>query len=193
MDNDGNRIHIDEIIVVEGRDDTAAVLRGVDALTIETHGYGIREETWSTLEKAYETRGLIIFTDPDPAGERIRKRLKDRFPKAKEAFLERSEAAKNGDIGIENAEPEVIRKAILNAHAVEVSGEEGGEEGTDDRITADDMYMWKLDGCPGASERRKAIGREIGIGYAGAKTFLKRLNGFGIDKRKIETLLEDLE
>ena len=34
---------IEEIIVVEGRDDTAAIRRAVDAVTIETHGFGIRE------------------------------------------------------------------------------------------------------------------------------------------------------
>ena len=66
---------IEEIIVVEGRDDTAAVKKSVDAITIETHGYGITEETWRLIEKAAGTKGIIIFTDPDSAGERIRKRI----------------------------------------------------------------------------------------------------------------------
>ena len=43
---------IEEIIVVEGRDDTAAIRQAVDAVTIETHGFGIREETWQLIEKA---------------------------------------------------------------------------------------------------------------------------------------------
>ena len=44
---------IEEVIVVEGRDDTAAVKRAIDGLTIETHGFGIRRETWALIEKAY--------------------------------------------------------------------------------------------------------------------------------------------
>ena len=38
-------IKINEVIVVEGRDDTRAVKRAVDAETIETHGYGITAAT----------------------------------------------------------------------------------------------------------------------------------------------------
>ena len=34
---------IREVIIVEGRDDTAAVLRAVDAQTIETHGFGMSD------------------------------------------------------------------------------------------------------------------------------------------------------
>ena len=71
---------IKEIIVVEGRDDTAAIKRAVDAQTIETHGYGIKKQTWKLIEKAYRERGIIIFTDPDYAGMEIRRRLTEAFP-----------------------------------------------------------------------------------------------------------------
>lgn len=81
-------MRIKEAIVVEGRDDTAAVSRALDADTIETHGFGIAESTWELLDKAYAERGLIIFTDPDHAGEEIRARLTERYPKAGHAFLQ---------------------------------------------------------------------------------------------------------
>ena len=80
MMNKSNKNRIKEIVVVEGRDDTAAIKRSVDALTIETHGYGIRQETWDLIAKAYETVGIIVFTDPDHAGEQIRRRIMERFP-----------------------------------------------------------------------------------------------------------------
>ena len=83
---------IKEIIVVEGRDDTAAIKRALDADTIETHGFGIRKSTWELIEKAYNERGIIIFTDPDYSGNEIRRKLKAKFPEAKEAFLSRSQA-----------------------------------------------------------------------------------------------------
>ena len=41
---------IKEILVVEGRDDTAAIKKSVDAITIETHGYGITNKTWKLME-----------------------------------------------------------------------------------------------------------------------------------------------
>ena len=56
---------INEIIVVEGRDDTAAIRKSVDAVTIETHGYGIRLSTWDVIDKAYESKGIIIFRTSD--------------------------------------------------------------------------------------------------------------------------------
>ena len=109
---------IDEIIVVEGRDDTAAVRRAVDAVTIETHGYGIARDTWERLEAAYRRAGLIIFTDPDHAGRMIRRALKEHFPQAKHAYLTDSEAEKAGDIGIENAAPADIRRALQRVGTV---------------------------------------------------------------------------
>ena len=66
-----NDMKIREIIVVEGRDDTTAVRRSVDAVTIETHGYGISAATWKLIDKAYHEKGIIVFTDPDHAGEQI--------------------------------------------------------------------------------------------------------------------------
>ena len=46
---------IREILVVEGRDDTAAIKKSVDAITIETHGYGITNKTWKLIEEARTT------------------------------------------------------------------------------------------------------------------------------------------
>ena len=170
---------IKEIIVVEGRDDTAAIRQAVDAVTIETHGYGIREETWTLIEKASQTSGIIVFTDPDTAGEQIRRRIMERFPDAKEAFLDRDAAEKDGDIGIENASPEDIRAALAKAHSAV-----GAEE-----FTADDLFRWWLDGVPGAAKRRREAGRILGIGQATSKTFLNRLNRFGISREEIEAVV----
>ena len=71
---------IREILVVEGRDDTAAIKKSVDAITIETHGYGITNKTWKLIEEAYNGPGIIVFTDPDHAGEQIRRRIKPAAP-----------------------------------------------------------------------------------------------------------------
>ena len=177
---------IDEIIVVEGRDDTAAILRSVDAVTIETHGYGIRPSTWELIDKAYESKGIIIFTDPDTAGEQIRRRLAERYPDAKHAFLDRSLAEKDGDIGIENASPESIQEALEKARCSAFASDEEPEV-----FTAADLFSWGLDGTPGAAERRRTVGDRLGIGMATSKTFLRRLNHFGISRKEIEQALSE--
>jgi len=108
---------IKEAVVVEGRDDVEVVRRAVDAVCIPTHGFGIAAETWQLLDKAYDELGIIILTDPDHAGETIRKRLAERYPDARHAYLARRLATKDDDIGIENANPADVAEAILKAHA----------------------------------------------------------------------------
>jgi len=175
---------IKEFIVVEGKDDTAAIKKSVDAITIETHGYGISESTWKLIEKAYQEKGIIVFTDPDYAGEQIRKRILARFPDAKEAFLDRTDATKKRDIGIENASPESIREALSKAKC--------SVDTQDISFTIDDMFDTGLLGQPDSSARRKALGKKLGIGYANGKSFVQRLNKFGITKEEFIKALEEI-
>lgn len=189
-------MRINETIIVEGRDDTTAIKRSVDALTIETHGYGIRPETWDLIAKANDTTGIIIFTDPDHAGEQIRKRILKRFPEAGEAFLDRGEAEKNGDIGIENAEPESIRNALESARIC-IDKKDRPEDNSAyrpaaDVFTADDMFSMGLAGCRDSAARRQALGKTLRIGFANSKTFMARLNKFGITRKEIEEEIRKL-
>ena len=168
-----NLPQIKEAIVVEGRDDESAVLKAVDAAVITTHGYGIRKETLELIESAYKKQGIIIFTDPDHAGDQIRKRLVSLFPDAKQAFLTQDEAEKAGDIGIENAAPAAILAALSAARAESRTAQS--------RYTMADLDRLGLCGRPDSAAARSALGKKIGIGECNAKTFLKRLNTFGID------------
>ncbi|MGA3882460.1 toprim domain-containing protein, partial [Bacillus pumilus] len=63
---------INEIIVVEGRDDNARLKMAVDADTIETNGSAIGDTVIQKVRLAQETRGVIILTDPNLHGEKIR-------------------------------------------------------------------------------------------------------------------------
>ena len=172
---------IKEIIVVEGRDDEAAVKRALEAETIATHGFGIKPETFARIKKAYAEKGIIIFTDPDFAGEKIRKRLAERFPHGKHAFLSREEALKNGDIGIENAAPEMIREALERARpSIENRRYEFQQE---------DLLECGLVGAPGAAEKRDKLGQLLGIGYGNSKVFLNRLNQYGIKRSEFKNAL----
>lgn len=177
---------IKEIIVVEGRDDTCAVKKSVDAVTIETHGYGITKGTWELIEKAYRDTGIIVFTDPDHAGEQIRRRILERFPGAKEAFLDRKSALKSGDIGIENASAESIRRALEKAKCSVDDKEK------DYVFSMDDMMHAGLAGQADSASRRHRLGDKLGIGYGNSRTFLQRLNKFGIEKEAFEKAVQEI-
>lgn len=176
---------IKEIIVVEGKDDTAAIKRAVNAETIETGGSAISDETLRKIALAQERRGIIVFTDPDHAGERIRKIIAARVPGCKHAFLSQEEATARGDIGVENARPEAIRKALAQVrtdYAAKAS-----------QIGWDDLLRAGLIHHPRAAERRLAMGKLLGIGYANGKQFYKRCAMFQISRSEFEQALERLE
>lgn len=177
-------MRIKEIIIVEGRDDTDAIKKSVDAITIETHGYGITKATWELIEKAYKEKGIIVFTDPDHAGEQIRRRIMEKYPDAKEAFLDRKAAKKDGDIGIENASPESIRQALEKARCSMEEASVG--------FTMDDMMDAGLVGESDSSARRQKLGKILGIGYGNGKIFLQRLNKFGVTREEFEKALQEI-
>lgn len=171
---------IEEVIVVEGRDDTNAIRRAVEADTIETHGFGIRQETWELIEKAYETRGIIVFTDPDFAGEQIRKRVLERFPDAKEAFIDREAARDGADIGVENAKPEDVIKALSKVQSKEAPA------GDFVPYTREDMIEAGLFGGAGAGEKRRRVGAALGIGYGNCTAFLRKLNTYRVKREDFD-------
>ena len=170
--SDMDRLEIKEAIVVEGRDDTAALRKVTDALIIETHGFGIKRETWELLEKAYREKGLIILTDPDFSGEEIRRRLTERFPESRHSYMPRAKALKNGDIGVENASPEDIAKVLAKVCTP-------SHETTYTKFTQRDMDEAGLAGGAESRGKRQQVGEILGIGYGNSGTFIKKLNSFG--------------
>lgn len=187
IQNKMNNKLIKEVIVVEGRDDIDAVQKAVNADIIATHGYGISKATIDRIENAYKMRGIIILTDPDHAGNKIRQRLTEMFPDALQAYISKSEAKDktDTDIGVENASPDVIAKAI------EAAGRTFTEQHSE--FTEKDMMYYGLAAGEGSRELRDALGRKLGIGYANSKGFLKRLNNYGIKRSDLERSIIELK
>jgi len=167
---------IKEVIVVEGKDDTAAILRAVHADTIETGGSAINREVLERIRLAHERRGVIIFTDPDFAGKKIRKIIAAYVPGCKHAFLAREEATCKDKVGVEYASPEMIRKAL---ERVKTETETLVSE-----ITWSDLLQTGLIHHPDAARRRKAMGQLLGIGYCNGKQFFKRCKTFQISRQE---------
>ena len=101
-----------EVLVVEGKMDTVAIRKALEADTIETGGFTLAPYTLRAIEAAYKKRGIIILTDPDGAGERIRRFLTERFPEAGQAFIPKVQATAHNDVGVEQAQPEAILAAL---------------------------------------------------------------------------------
>jgi ribonuclease M5 len=163
-----------EVIIVEGKNDIARVKMAVEAECIATGGYSRLAGSLEKIKCAYEKRGIIILTDPDSAGERIRGFLAKKFPQAKHAFVAKRDACAKGDLGVEQAAPEIILEALAK---VKFQTIEAGNE-----FSRKDLFGAGLDGAPDAAIARAQVGRELGIGYANAKTFLARLNNYGITR-----------
>ena len=94
---------IKEVIVVEGRDDIRAVKRAFDCELIATGGFGFPKGVMERIKTAKEKRGVIIFTDPDFAGEKIRKKIASEVDGCEHAILPRDKATKDGGRGVEKA------------------------------------------------------------------------------------------
>lgn len=176
-------VNIKEIIVVEGKSDTVAVKRATGADTIETNGSAIDEKTLIRIQHAEETRGVIVFTDPDYPGRRIRAIIEERIPSVKHAFLEKKKTiAKNGKgLGIEHAKDDDIRNAI---HAVYTVEDRPAVE-----IDLVDLMAAKLIGHPDARQRRNRLSELLQIGQVNGKGLKKRLEMFRISSEKLKEAL----
>lgn len=177
MENNKKRekLHIKESIVVEGKDDKSAVLKGIEADVIVTNGFGLNETILKKIEFAYKEKGIIIFTDPDYAGNMIRSKLKEQFPLAKEVFLVKKKALKKGNIGVENAKVQDIIEAFKKVKIQSVY-----QNKTESVYTKSILYKHGLLGDSKSAERRGFLGDYLGIGYANGSSFLKKLNRYEI-------------
>lgn len=163
---------IKEVIVVEGRYDKNTLSQVVDAVILETAGFGIFNDTDKRrlLKTMAETRGLIVLTDSDGAGFQIRNHIRGCVdPKlVKHAYIpdvygkERRKTApsKEGKLGVEGMRPEVLLEALRRAGA---TFEDDAAAERPSRITKADLYARALSGREGSREKRLALLRRLNL------------------------------
>ena len=114
------KIALKEIIIVEGRDDVTAVKRVISSEVIPLHGFtGMTKAKIDFLIQLSKTNDLILLTDPDFVGKKLREVISKRIPTIKHAYISRVEGTKDHkdgtkNIGIENASNESILNALSN-------------------------------------------------------------------------------
>ena len=79
---------IKETIVVEGKDDISNIKSAVDCEIIATNGLAFGKDLIEKLKEIDKRCGIIIFTDPDFAGKKIRAKISKEIPNAKHAYLD---------------------------------------------------------------------------------------------------------
>lgn len=178
---------IKEVIVVEGKKDTERIQLAVDANTIETQGLALEQETLDLIEHAQKTRGVIVFTDPDYPGETIRKKITQKIPGVKHAFITTEEGVPShkGTLGIEHASIETIRMALSGLYEIS-----SAEETTVSKSFLNEMG---LSGGKNSKELRIRLGEELRIGYSNSKQLQKRLTMFGISEEKIRQTMKKIK
>ena len=157
---------VKEVIVVEGRYDKNALSQVLDAVIIETSGFGIFNDDGKRklLRKMADARGLIVLTDSDGAGFVIRNYIKGCVdPKlVKHAYIpdiygkerRKAKASKEGKLGVEGMKPQVLLDALVRAGATFDDEQSTGKSSC---ISKADMFVRGLTGKPGSAELRAKL------------------------------------
>lgn len=163
---------VKEVIVVEGRYDKNALLQVVDAVVIETAGFGIfnDRQKQKLLRIMAEARGLIILTDPDGAGFVIRNFIKSCVPseRLKQAYVpdihgkekRKTKPSREGKLGVEGMRGAVLLEALRRAGA---SFEAAQISEKEKNLTKTDLYSLGLSGRENSAKLRAQLIRELDL------------------------------
>lgn len=162
-------IHIEQAIIVEGKYDKIKLSSVIDGVIIVTDGFGIfKDKEKMSLIRAYASKtGIIILTDSDSAGFKIRNYLKgsvdgkitnvyipDVFGKEKR----KEKASKEGKLGVEGIDHEIILDAFKKAGVVFSQRDKDMP-----KITRVDLYNDGLSGGKNSSLKRKKLLKYLGL------------------------------
>lgn len=176
-----------EVIVVEGKDDTKRIKQAVNADTIETNGSAISPGVIEQIKILQEKRGVIVFTDPDFSGEKIRQMISQQVPGVKHAFLTKAQAVPKakGSLGVEHAAPEAIQAALAHLYTEAPAAKA--------LVSRETLWQAGLLSGPGAKEKRAKLGEVLKIGYTNGKRLYERLSLFQINQQQLQQALEQIK
>ncbi len=166
-------VRIEEVIIVEGKYDKNTLSQVVDAVILETSGFGIFHDKQKRrlFQKLAEQRGLILLTDSDGAGFVIRNYLKGILPpeKLKQAYVpdlygkekRKASPSKEGKLGVEGMRPEILLEALRRAGA-HFMGEDQ-DTAASERIGKVDLYRLGLSGGEGSRQKRLTLLKKLDL------------------------------
>ena len=195
-------IRLQEVIVVEGRYDKNALSQVVDAMIVETSGFGVfhDEEKRNMIRALAEKNGVVILTDSDGAGLVIRNYLKSFIPpeKIKNAYIleipgkerRKYSPSKEGLLGVEGMSPQILEDCLRKAGATFVEEAPSIQSAS---FTKTDLFFWGLAGRPESGNKRKKLQARLGVPTnLSSNSLLEYLNRT-ISRSDLEQILDELE
>ena len=147
--------------------------------TIETHGLALDKKTLELIKEANKTRGVIVLTDPDFPGKKIRDQIQTVVPNCKHAFVSKKDATGKKKLGIAEANKEAVVLALENMVSFDVDNQS---------ITWHEFIDLDI---IGNKQRRLLVYDLFNLGYGNVKTLFKRLNMVGISKEDVLKKLDE--
>ena len=156
-------LHIKQAIVVEGKYEKIKLSSITDAVIIVTNGFSLfKDKEKQALIRFYaEKTGIIILTDSDSAGFKIRNLIKNiakdgniinvYVPEIFGKEKRKADFSKEGKLGVEGIDKEII------INALEKAGVFCENSVTREKITNLDFYEDGLSGGPDSSNLRKKL------------------------------------
>lgn len=169
------------LIVVEGASDKAFLTSFLNAEIVITNGSEVSRETIEYIAEAIKEKDVVVLTDPDFPGKKIRDKLDSHIPGLKHAFIPKEKAIKKHKVGVAECDKETVLEALR--FPLEPARENPSP------LTFSDLYDLGLVGQKDSSEKREALGKKLHIGFGNAKTFLKRANSLMISKEELEAAM----
>ena len=180
-------LHTTKAIITEGRYDKARLSTVIDGLIITTEGFGIfnSKEKQTFIKKIANEKGIIILTDSDAAGFKIRNFLKNIVPdnQITHAYIpdiygkeKRKDApSKEGKLGVEGIDNSVLEKALLATGLFsETSEKKAGQP-----VTTTDLFEAGLTGGENSGDKRRQLLLSMGLpARLTGKNLLSVLNTF---------------
>lgn len=162
------KLRVDRVILVEGRYDATALATQVEGLILTTDGYSIfsNEEKKALIRRLGRQRGLLILTDSDAAGFRIRHYIEKiatgcdirhaYIPAVAGKESRKALPSAEGTLGVEGMPPATLRLALERAGVTAGHAQKNS-------LTYTHLYELGISGGPGSAERRRALLHRAGL------------------------------
>ena len=163
-------LHLEQAVIVEGKYDKIKLSSVVDAVIITTNGFSVikDKEILVIIRFFAKNKGIIILTDSDSAGFKIRNFLKgaisdgkitnvyipDIFGKEKRKAV----PSKEGKIGVEGIDTQILLEAFRKAGVISTEADSRREP-----VTKLDLFEVGLSGGNNSAEKRSELLKYLGM------------------------------
>lgn len=167
-------LKLKEVLLVEGKYDAARLHNLVEGTVLTTDGFRVMKDRalQTMLKRLGRAQGLIILTDSDAAGFKIRHFvtglvgaeyvLQAYVPAIPGKESRKEVPGKEGLLGVEGVSDEIILQSLQDALKSRPSSV-AVTDTVPQAITYTDLYEWGISGTANSAERRRILLRQLGL------------------------------